>query len=136
MSNRRTFLKQSSLAGAGLLSTSLLGVASCAENTKTSEEPLSLIRQQASQSHAQQFNMCGYAAPPLETVRIGFIGVGNRGSAAVQRMSYIHGVSIQGIADVRPEKAEATKERIQRPGHAATLYTTDENSWKELCEKI
>lgn len=134
MSNRRTFLKQSGLAGAGLFSTSLLGVA-CAENTKATEEPLSHIRQQANQSHTKQFNMCGYAAPPLENVRIGFVGVGNRGSAAVQRMSYIQGVSIQGIADVRPEKAEAAKQRIQRPGHEATLYTTDENSWKELCER-
>ncbi len=134
MSNRRTFLKQSGLAGAGLLSTSLLGVA-CAENTKASEEPLAHIRQQANESHTQQFNMCGYAAPPLENVRIGFVGVGNRGSAAVQRMSYIQGVSIQGIADVRPEKAEAAKQRIQRPGHEATLYTADENSWKELCER-
>src|SRR5690606_37438752 len=125
MSNRRTFLKQSGLAGVGLLGTSLLSTA-CAENTQSSEETLSHIRQQASQSHSQQFNMCGYAAPPLETVRIGFIGVGNRGSAAVQRMSYIQGVAIQGIADVRPEKAEAAKERIQRPGHEATLYTTDE----------
>src|SRR5690606_12340697 len=82
-----------------------------------------------------QFNMCGYAAPPLENVRIGFIGVGNRGSAAVQRMSYIQGVYIQGIADIRPEKAEAAKQRIQGPGHEATLYTADENSWKELCER-
>src|SRR5690606_6199100 len=127
MSNRRAFLKQSGLAGAGLLSTSLLGVA-CAENTQTSQEPLSRIREQAILPHTQQFNMCGYAAPPLENVRIGFIGVGNRGSGAVQRMSYSQGVSIQGIADVRREKAEAAKQRIQRPEHAATLYTTDENS--------
>src|SRR5690606_1989052 len=135
MSNRRTFLKQSSLAGAGLLSTSLLGVASCAQSTQTSDEPLAHIRQQATQAHAQQFNMCGYAAPPLETVRIGFVGVGNRGSAAVERMSYIEGVSIQAIADVRSDKAEAAKQRIKSTGHQATLYTADENSWKELCER-
>ncbi|RQP16881.1 Gfo/Idh/MocA family oxidoreductase [Parapedobacter defluvii] len=133
-SNRRTFLKQSGLAGAGILGTSLLGTA-CAQGTQAAEESLAHIRQQASQSHAPQFNMCGYAAPPLETVRIGFVGVGNRGSAAVERMSYIQGVAIQAIADVRPEKAEAAKQRIQRPGHEATLYTADENAWKELCER-
>ncbi len=32
------------------------------------------------------FNMSGYAAPKLETVRIGFIGLGNRGPAADERM--------------------------------------------------
>ncbi len=124
-------MKQSGLAGAGLLGTSLLGTA-C---TNTSDERLAHIRQQATQSHTQQFNMCGYAAPPLETVRIGFVGVGNRGSAAVERMSYIEGVSIQAIADVRSDKAEAAKQRIKSTGHQATLYTADENSWKELCER-
>ena len=30
-------------------------------------------------SHKQQFNMAGYAAPKLSTVRVGIIGMGNRG---------------------------------------------------------
>lgn len=134
MSNRRTFLKQSGLAGAGLLSTSLLGTA-CAESAKTTDGPLAHIRQQAMQSHAQRFNMCGYAAPALETVRIGFIGVGNRGSAAVERMSYIQGVAINAICDVRPEKAEAAKQRIKSDGHEVSLYTDSEEAWKAVCDR-
>jgi hypothetical protein len=33
----------------------------------------------------KHFNMCGYGAPKLETVRIGFIGLGNRGPGAAIR---------------------------------------------------
>ncbi|WP_089719079.1 hypothetical protein [Candidatus Entotheonella palauensis] len=31
------------------------------------------------ESHQQQFNMASYAAPKLSTVRVGIIGLGNRG---------------------------------------------------------
>lgn len=134
MSNRRTFLKQSGLAGAGLLGTSLFGTA-CADGAKASSGQLPHILQQANTAHDQQFNMCGYAAPAIETVRIGFIGVGNRGSAAVERMSYIEGVAINAICDVRPEKAEAAKGRIKRPGHEAKLYTEHAESWKAVCDR-
>lgn len=134
MSNRRTFLKQTGLAGAGLAGTSLLAGA-CASQRPASGGALTGIRQQAAKSHQQQFNMCGYAAPPIDTVRIGFVGVGNRGSAAVQRMSYIEGVAINAIGDVRPEKAETARQRIQRPGHEATLYTESNTAWKAICER-
>ncbi len=40
----------------------------------------------AEKAHKQHFNMCGYAAPKLDTVRIGIIGIGNRGLAAVDRL--------------------------------------------------
>ena len=43
------------------------------------------------------FNMSGFAAPKLDKVRVGFVGVGARGSGAVQRMSYIDGVEIPNI---------------------------------------
>lgn len=134
MSNRRTFLKQSGLAGASLVSASVWGGA-CAGTGKAADDHLAHIRAQAEKPHTQHFNMCGYAAPPIETVRIGFIGVGNRGSAAVERMSYIQGVAINAICDVRPEKAEAAKERIKRPGHEAALYTETDEAWKMVCNR-
>lgn len=134
VSNRRTFLKQSGLAGAGLLGTSLIGT-SCANENNTQDEELAKIKRQAQRQHPQQFNMCGYAAPPLDTVRIAFIGVGNRGSGAVQRMSHIQGVAINAICDVRPEKAEKAKLRIKSTGHEATLYTDGPDAWKTVCDR-
>lgn len=134
MSNRRTFLKQSGLAGAGILGTSWFGTA-CVNENGSSDEKLADIRKQAIKPYTQSFNMCNYAAPPIETVRIGFIGVGNRGSAAVERMSYIQGVAINAICDVRQEKAMSAKERIKSTGHEANLYTETEESWKTVCDR-
>ena len=41
--------------------------------------------------------MSGYAAPPIPVVRVGFIGLGDRGSEAVKRLSFIEGVEITAI---------------------------------------
>jgi len=79
--------------------------------------------------------MSGYCAPKLDVVRIGFLGVGNRGSAAVERISRIGGVSIVAISDVQHDKAEAAKARIKSPGHEATLYTKDDEAWMEVCRR-
>lgn len=80
--------------------------------------------------NAQYFNMSGYAAPEIDTVRVGFVGGGNRGSAAVERISRLEGVMINGICDVRPGKAAAAKSRIKTPGHKTVLYAENTNSWK------
>src|SRR5690606_30620958 len=89
----------------------------------------------AGRTRAQQFNMSGFAAPKIDTVRIGFVGLGNRGSAAVERVSYIDGVKISGLCDIRPERAAVTKARIKTTGHDPVFYTENSESWKKLCER-
>src|SRR5918994_2322565 len=95
--SRRDFLKVSSLTGIGLASTPVV------TNYDVFKE------ENLKKKNFQHFNMCGYAAPKLETVRIGFIGLGNRGPGAVERMNRIQGVDIKALCDVRPEKAAAAK---------------------------
>ena len=50
--------------------------------------------------------MAEFAAPPLRRVRIGFVGVGARGTYAVKRMCQMPGVEITALCDI---KAEAIK---------------------------
>jgi predicted dehydrogenase len=131
--NRRKFFQIAGAAGAGILSG---GFASCSRPSATSEElPLAAIREAAGKSHPQQFNMCGYAAPKLETVRIGFIGLGNRGTGAVSRMSNIEGVEIVALCDKDPECIERAQGILKRRGlPEAKGYTGSEDAWKALCE--
>jgi predicted dehydrogenase len=85
----------------------------------------------------KHFNMCGYSAPKLETVRIGFIGLGNRGPAAVLRTSKIEGVDIKALCDLRPEKANGAKKKLQDATKAFNpeVYTGNEDEWKKMCER-
>lgn len=81
------------------------------------------------------FNMSGYAAPKLETVRIGFVGVGNRGSFAVTRVNRIEGVETKAICDKREEKARESAAYLQKIGTKSDIYYGRDDAWKQLCER-
>ena len=81
------------------------------------------------------FNMSGYAAPKMDTVRLGFIGLGQRGPGHVVRSSKIEGVEITGLCDLRPDKVDATLKRIEGSGHKPATYSGDENAWKKMCDR-
>ena len=73
--NRRSFLKNIGL-GAGVIATTPL-MASTGAGDK---EKVKHIRKAAERTPSMSFNMSGYAAPKLDTVRVGFVGIGDRGS--------------------------------------------------------
>ena len=45
------------------------------------------------------FNMREYAAPAISNIRVGYIGMGNRGFASMKRLAQFDGVEIKAIAD-------------------------------------
>ena len=91
MNNRRDFLKATSLASLGLAgSGALQGYAA----DSVSQTP-----------RKQRFNMSGYAAPKIEKVRIGIIGLGNRGPSHLETMRRIEGVEIRALCDLQSERA-------------------------------
>jgi predicted dehydrogenase len=124
--NRRSFLKLTGLAGLTITGGGFLkGFAGTpSEKDKAVSE--------AGSSYAQHFNMSGYGAPKLETVRVGFIGLGQRGPEHVKNLAKIEGVQINGLCDVRPENVEEIRKTL--PGHKPTLYSGDKDAWKKLCD--
>ena len=58
--------------------------------------------------------MCGYAAPKIETVRIGVVGLGMRGSEAVERLSYIDGLEIVALCDKYPDRVAASQKTLEK----------------------
>lgn len=124
--NRRNFIRQT-LIGSGILATGLTGHAAT-----LSGEP---IASGSVKSPEQRFNMCGYAAPRLDKVRIGFVGLGNRGPGAVQRMAHIENVEIVALCDVLEDRVEKCQKILQKQGlPAATAYTGSKEAWKKMCQ--
>lgn len=83
----------------------------------------------------QQFNMHGFAAPKLERVRVGFIGVGSRGSGTVQRLANIEGVEIKALCDLLPGNIQKAIDSIKDYSHQPDAYSVNEESWKEVCDR-
>ncbi|MBX2921233.1 MAG: Gfo/Idh/MocA family oxidoreductase [Chitinophagaceae bacterium] len=124
-SNRRNFLRNVTL-GTGALATGL--------PTFAREEGDLLVNGITRRHAADGFNMCGYAAPKIETVRIGFIGLGNRGPGAVERISHIEGVQIKALCDKRPERIANAQKILAKNGLPTATEYTGEEGWKALCE--
>jgi hypothetical protein len=122
--NRRKFLKQISLVGFGLTGVSKLAGADKAG-----------IREPFLQVSRQRFNMHNYAAPSMGTVRIGFIGVGSRGSGTMSRFARIDGVEVKAVCDIVPGRVRSAIERIEEFSHNPDSYSGDENEWKKICER-
>ena len=121
-SNRRDFIRNT-LLGTGMLATGITSQASAFNTEITKKHP------------KQQFNMCGYAAPKLETVRIGFIGLGMRGPDAVKRMSLIEGVEIVGLCDQYEDRVEKMQKLLEKQGLSrAKSYSGSKDAWKQMCE--
>ena len=133
-SNRRNFLKLSGLAGVSLVGANILQA--CVPITgKNAVSNLDIIREQAIKQHNQKFNMCGYTAPKLDTVRVGFIGLGNRGPSHVSNVSLLEGVEIKALCDIVPEKVSNAKKVIENSGFSPEIYTGEAESWKKLCDR-
>lgn len=85
---------------------------------------------------ADQQSMLGFRCEPIENVRIGFIGLGDRGSGAIYRYCFIEGITVKALCDLYPERVEKAQNTLEEHGVArAELEFTGEEGWKELCQR-
>ena len=85
---------------------------------------------------SSMFNMCGYRAPKIPSVRIGFVGLGMRGPGAVKRMTYIEGVEIKAICDKRKSCTDKVEKMLADSGFPKpAVYTGSEDAWQEMCQR-
>lgn len=85
---------------------------------------------------AGQKDVIELTTPKLETVRVGFIGLGMRGPGAVQRFMHIPGVQIVALCDLIPEQVEKSQKNLKDAGlPEAATYSGSEDAWKKLCER-
>ncbi|HZH72278.1 MAG TPA: Gfo/Idh/MocA family oxidoreductase [Mariniphaga sp.] len=130
--NRRNFIKAAGLTGTGMMTGA---IASCAGNSATT--PNTLSPQVISEKEYQQkFNMSGFSAPPLNKVRVGYIGIGSRGLGSVRRMRLIEGVEINALCDIKEEKVKQGQKALDELGMpSAKAYSGDENIWRKMLQE-
>jgi len=66
-----------------------------------------------------------------DTLGVGLIGVGSRGSALLQNLLQIPGVAVRAICDVDPSHLERGLKTVESAGQKRPAGTTD-GTWKEL----
>ncbi len=114
----------------------VLGFASCDSTPKQNWKVVDgVITFDVPAREPGQESVLGLRVDPIPTVRIGFIGLGMRGPAAVERYTHIDGVEIKALCDLEPDRAEKAQ-KILTDGNlpAADLYSGEEG-WKELCNR-
>jgi len=76
--------------------------------------------------------------PPgaIQTVRVGFVGVGQHGSSHVRNLLSIPGVEIRAICDIVPAKVAAMQDLVAESGAARpAAYATDPEGYRRMCEE-
>ena len=81
--------------------------------------------------------MHGFRVAPMKQVRVGFIGIGSRGTAAVHRIAQIPGCVVTGLADINPKMLDANKKWLKEHGYPEPKEwgrNGNEDAWKGLCD--
>ena len=108
---------------------------SCTQQQKA-QEAFTPIKVETPARPAGQEDVIQLVAPKIDTVRVGFIGLGMRGPGAVSRWTHIPGTKIVALCDLSPERVEKSQEILKNAGMPeATSYSGSEDAWKKLCEQ-
>lgn len=115
--NRRDFLKAAGVAAAAGV------VAGCAQTS--SQAALAPSRQGQS--------VIGLVVPKMPVVRVGFIGVGQRGYGHVKRMSHIEGTEIVALCDTHDEVLDKSAAFLAERGlPKPALYRSSEYAYRDM----
>ncbi len=77
-----------------------------------------------------------YAAPALERVRIGMVGVGGMGSNHVNQFLKVPGAVIRAVCDIVPEKVARVQDQVERAGHPRPKgYDRGPRDFERLCQQ-
>lgn len=112
-----------------------LFLGSCASKQNKSQSNIASHIQYENVRPIGQKNVLQLAVAPIPTVRIGFIGVGNRGSAAVQRYTFMEGVEIVALCDLVESRVKSSQNVLKDKGIAPAAEYVGEEAWKQVCER-
>ena len=75
-------------------------------------------------------------AAAIDTVRIGFVGVGGMGSVHIKNLLAIEGVQIRAVCDIIEEKVVRIQQWVQEAGQPRPAgYWRSETDFKRMCDR-
>jgi hypothetical protein len=130
--NRKTFLNLS--ARTALFFGVAPAIISCKDEPTEADKIKELLKQQAVTG-----SVLGLTTEPINKVRVGIIGMGNRGSVLIQMFKWLienNHAEVVALSDLQEEKVNKNNEYLKTIQKAeATLYSGNENEWKKVAER-
>jgi predicted dehydrogenase len=117
--NRRDFLKRSGTAGLGMaLGSMVKGSHGEIRHPQLETEPIEHL-----------------VAPPMETVQVGYVGIGNQGSGHLKNLLRIEGAEIKAVCDIREEQTLWAQEQCKEAGKPKPVaYNKGPEDFKRMCD--
>ena len=117
--NRRDFLKQSSAAGLGVaLGSMAMGGCAGVRQPQLKTKPVEHL-----------------VTPPIDTVRVGYVGIGNQGSGHLSNLLRIEGVEMKAVCDIREERINWAQKECEKSGKPRpTGYSNGPEDFKRMCD--
>ncbi len=78
--------------------------------------------------------MAGFAAPKLKRIRIGFVGIGSRGTYALKRLSQFPGVEVAAICDIVDVQMKINREFLAEKKLKPAREFFGPEAYKDLCQ--
>lgn len=72
---------------------------------------------------------------PIDTVRVGFVGLGMRGKDAVYRFTFLEGVEVKALCDLEQDYVDRSQNTLKSRGWNTAAEYVGEDAWKSLCER-
>jgi hypothetical protein len=124
-SDRREFMKLSALAGLGA------AVGHFGASSAKGQDPPRVGEPLLGPAPRERFK-----APPIENVRIGFVGVGGMGSGHVRNLLRIPGCTLTAVCDIVPERVKRVQDWVVDAGFPNPKGYSDGNwDFLRLCEQ-
>ena len=82
-----------------------------------------------------QTDVIGLACDPIPIVRVAFIGIGGRGSGAVERFMHLEGIEVKALCDLEQYNIDRVQGILSKNGKPEAAAYTGEEDWKKVCER-
>lgn len=113
---RRDFLKTTAWMGAAAMAAGCLGP-------------------QGGRAAGAGTTMQGFAAPALKKLRVGVVGLGNRGPGHVHNFANLPNVEVTALCDLQPDRVAVQAAWFKAHGKPVPkAYSGSEDCWKGMCE--